>query len=203
MTNPEDWKSTLDKHLEGWRAESADARAKSESTRLRFEEELAAERKRAADEDKAERERVRREAEDEEVESKVRELLQSGGKKQSKVHAAHRQGADEKRWAAVRSAWEVAQGAHHAAGVPVQERSEFEEEEPVEVDGRDMVAGDHGGRDGNKAAEVLQVCSFLFFPKARAAEPRRRKSPRRRKPSRTAPATSTRPRHPPHVAPTS
>lgn len=172
-TTAEDWKSTLDKHLEGWRAESADARAKSESTRLRLAEELAAERKRLAEEEAAERERLRRQSEEEEVEKKVKELLQSParGKKHSRLPAQHRQGVDEKRWAAVRSAWEVAQGASHAHGAqPVQARSEFEEEEPVEVDGRDMVAGDHGGRDGNKAAEVLQVCARFPPPGTHAAD---------------------------------
>ncbi|GHJ86430.1 hypothetical protein NliqN6_2832 [Naganishia liquefaciens] len=169
VTNPaateslagEDWKSTLDKNLEGWRAESAEARAKSESTRLRLEEEAARERKRVEDEQKAERERLKREAEDAEVERKVKELLEG---KKGKGHAAahhhhhHHEGMDERRWNAVRSAWEVAQTGSRVAPV-APERSEFEEEEPVEVDGRDMVAGDHGGRDGNKAAEVLQKLS--------------------------------------------
>lgn len=170
VTNPEastedvaasgqDWKESLDKNLDTWRAESAEARAKSESTRLRLEEEAAAERKRLQDEEKAERERLRREREDDEVERQVRELLKEGGGKKRKVSFghAHQGEMDAKRWNAVRSAWEIVQGGSHVVPAQAAGRSEFEEEEPVEVDGRDMTAGDHGGRDGNKAAEVLQV----------------------------------------------
>lgn len=158
----EDWKETLDKNLEGWRAESAEARAKSESTRLRLEEEAAAARRRAEEEEKAERERLRREREDDEVERKVKELLREP-KRKSAPHHPHAEGMDAKRWNAVRSAWEIVQGGKTVVPAQGKEgRSEFEEEEPVEVDGRDMTGGDHGGRDGNKAAEVLQVSRFSF-----------------------------------------
>lgn len=162
----EDWKELLDKNLESWQAESAEARAKSESTRLRIEEERVKEAKRIADEEKALERKLQQEKEDAEVEKKVKALLASPSSKGKKaLHPHHHEGEmDPKRWNDVRNAWEIIRGGAttavpaHAAG-----RSEFEEEEPVEVDGRDMTAGDHGGRDGNKAAEVLRVRIPVIF----------------------------------------
>lgn len=154
----DDWKDLLDKNLTSWRAESSEARAKSESTRLRLEEEKAKELKRTEDEEKELERKLRQEKEDAEIEKKVQALLAepSGKSHGKKPHHHHDGEMDPKRWNDVRNAWEIIHSG--AVAVPGQAgRTEFEEEDPVEVDGRDMTAGDHGGRDGNKAGEVLRV----------------------------------------------
>lgn len=165
----EDWKDLLDKNLQSWQAESAEARAKSESTRLRIEEERLKEAKRIADEEKALERRLQQEREDAEVEKKVKALLASPSRKGKKAlhpHHHHEGEMDAKRWNDVRNAWEIIRdGATTAQPARAGGRSEFEEEDsPVEVDGRDMTAGDHGGRDGNKAAEVLRVRMTFISP---------------------------------------
>ncbi|KAJ9117023.1 hypothetical protein QFC22_004681 [Naganishia vaughanmartiniae] len=155
----EDWKDLLEQNLTSWKAESSEARAKSESTRLRLEEERAKELKRIADEEKELERKLRQEKEDAEIEKKVQALLAEPAAKShgKKPHHHHDGEMDAKRWNDVRNAWEIIQSG--AVAVPGQAgRTEFEEEDPVEVDGRDMTAGDHGGRDGNKAGEVLRVC---------------------------------------------
>ncbi|KAJ9113883.1 hypothetical protein QFC19_000077 [Naganishia cerealis] len=157
----EDWKELLDQNLTSWRAESSEARAKSESTRLRLEEEKVKEAKRIADEEKELERKIRQEKEDAEIEKKVQTLLAkpTGKSHGKKPHHHHDGEMDPKRWNDVRNAWEIMHDG--ATAVPGQAgRSEFEEEDPVEVDGRDMTAGDHGGRDGNRAAEVLRVKLF-------------------------------------------
>jgi hypothetical protein len=150
----EDWKSALDKNLQVWRGESSVARDKSESTRLRLEEERVKGLKEAAQKKKDEGARTKQEKEDEEVEAKLQEILNSpasGSKAAKKRRSSQlKQDKERKRWNAVRDAWEVVRDGS----------SVITANDEIEADSRDLTAGDAGGlaEPGHRqGAEVMKV----------------------------------------------
>jgi hypothetical protein len=150
----EDWKSVLDKNLEAWRGESSVAREKSESTRLRLEEERVKAAKESSQKKKDEDNRTKQQKEDDEVEAKLQELLNapaSGSKAGSKRRSSQvKQDKERKRWNAVRDAWEI---VRDGSSVTIAD-------DEVEADSRDLTAGDAGGlaEPGTRqGAEVLKV----------------------------------------------
>lgn len=169
-TSESDWKAELDKNLTEWQKESAIAREKSESTRKRLEDEKSNAAKAAAEEKKQASARARKQREDEDVERQVEALLRSPSSKQAALDAkasrVEKEETEQKRWNAVRNAWEVVRVGSEsetpavvAAGGGGDDHSTTNEPQ-VEVDSRDLTAGDQGGvskEHEKRGPEVLKA----------------------------------------------
>ena len=109
----EEWKSTYESYVSQWQAESAEARAKAESTRKRIEDELAAEQKAAAEASKTQQ----REARDKEEEAKRAERLRlelsaEGSRQKGRTVHVGKEERDKK----VKEAWEMVKGSGEGSG---------------------------------------------------------------------------------------
>lgn len=164
----DDWKDALEANLKEWRKESSVARKKAEETRAKIEEERRSASK-ATDNQKKEEKRKMKEAEDEKkLEKDIQAALNAKASSSSSKGKAKQAAEDdkEKRWADVRDAWEIVRdGKSLSEGAEIENGAEVEagikKVEEVETDGRDLVAGDEGGKQGNEGAQMLRVSSEI------------------------------------------
>lgn len=157
-------KKQYDDTLAAWRKESAEARTKSESTRLRHEEEAAKARKAEEDARKAKLKQEREAKEQQEIERKLQEELAKSSRSSrasasaKAVNKAKKEQKEKQRWENVRDAWEIVKEGD-AAAASSSSLGEGQADRGIAApnDGRDIVPGDEGGRDGNMGPQVLEV----------------------------------------------
>jgi hypothetical protein len=107
-----EWKSTYDNYVEHWQAESAVAREKALENRHFYEDQAAAEAKKAKDEAAALKKRELQEKKDREGAERLRrELAGEGSGKGKKSKKAREQEEREERERKVKEAWEMVKGA--------------------------------------------------------------------------------------------